>query len=166
MIAIDRDTISYNLLEPPTGLNTIFFHIDIIKYHWTLQLGTCKLAVLQQVAYLMIAQQAMVTVAGGKSWKDRVPLLSHAAATGVSLQSVHIVLFMVPSTNVCMYTAGGWQQQMTFQRHVQNLQKFYRMLQNNGFHKDHIKTFFASSGQLPGKTVFAIWKPQTCLRSA
>lgn len=38
---------------------------------------------------------------------------------------------------------------MTFQHHVQNLQKFYIMLQNNGFHKDHIKTFFASSGQLP-----------------
>uniref|UniRef100_A0A3B4Z4L8 Si:ch211-67e16.11 n=1 Tax=Seriola lalandi dorsalis TaxID=1841481 RepID=A0A3B4Z4L8_SERLL len=44
---------------------------------------------------------------------------------------------------------SGWQQQMTFQRHVQNLQRFYRMLRNNGFHKDHIKTFFASSGQLP-----------------
>lgn len=27
------------------------------------------------------------------------------------------------------------------------------MLQNNGFHKDHIKTFFASSGHLPGKAV-------------
>lgn len=89
MIAIDHDTISFNPLEPPTGLITIFFPIAIIKYHWTLQLSTCKLAVLQQVAYLMIAQQAMVTVAGGKSWKDRAPLLSHAAATGVSLQSVH-----------------------------------------------------------------------------
>uniref|UniRef100_A0A3Q3XH39 Uncharacterized protein n=1 Tax=Mola mola TaxID=94237 RepID=A0A3Q3XH39_MOLML len=44
---------------------------------------------------------------------------------------------------------SGWQQQITFQHHVQNLQRFYRMLQNNGFHKDHIKTFFASSGQLP-----------------
>lgn len=49
-----------------------------------------------------------------------------------------------------VFTTGGWQQQMTFQRHVENLQRFYRMLRNNGFHKEHIKTFFASSGQLPG----------------
>uniref|UniRef100_A0A3Q2YDH4 Si:ch211-67e16.11 n=1 Tax=Hippocampus comes TaxID=109280 RepID=A0A3Q2YDH4_HIPCM len=44
---------------------------------------------------------------------------------------------------------SGWRQQMTFQRHVQNLQRFYRMLRINGFHKDHIKTFFASSGHNP-----------------
>uniref|UniRef100_A0A3Q0T689 Si:ch211-67e16.11 n=1 Tax=Amphilophus citrinellus TaxID=61819 RepID=A0A3Q0T689_AMPCI len=44
---------------------------------------------------------------------------------------------------------SGWQQQMIFQRHIQNLQRFYKMLRNNGFHKDHIKTFFSSSGQLP-----------------
>ena len=50
----------------------------------------------------------------------------------------------------CVFS-GGWQQQMMFQRHAQNLQRFYKMLRNNGFHKDHIKTFFASSGQLPGK---------------
>lgn len=50
------------------------------------------------------------------------------------------------------HAAGGWQQQITFQHHVQNLQKFYRMLQNNGFPKDHIKTFF-SNGQLSGKMV-------------
>lgn len=50
------------------------------------------------------------------------------------------------------HTAGGWQQQITFQHHVQNLQKFYRMLQNNGFPKDHIKTFF-SNGQLLGTMV-------------
>uniref|UniRef100_A0A3Q2DM86 Si:ch211-67e16.11 n=1 Tax=Cyprinodon variegatus TaxID=28743 RepID=A0A3Q2DM86_CYPVA len=43
---------------------------------------------------------------------------------------------------------SGWQPQMTFQHHLQNLQRFYRVLRNNGFHKDHIKTFFASSGQL------------------
>lgn len=49
-------------------------------------------------------------------------------------------------------TAGGWQQQITFQHHVQSLQKFYRMLQNNGFPKDHIKTFF-SNGQLSGMMV-------------
>uniref|UniRef100_H2MVH4 Si:ch211-67e16.11 n=1 Tax=Oryzias latipes TaxID=8090 RepID=H2MVH4_ORYLA len=44
---------------------------------------------------------------------------------------------------------SGWRQQVTFQRHAQNLVGFYRMLQNNGFHKDHIKTFFAGGGQLP-----------------
>lgn len=49
--------------------------------------------------------------------------------------------------------AGGWQQQITFQHHVQSLQKFYRMLQNNGFPKDHIKTFF-SNGQISGMMVF------------
>ncbi|TNN39003.1 hypothetical protein EYF80_050827 [Liparis tanakae] len=38
---------------------------------------------------------------------------------------------------------------MTFQRHVENLQRFYRMLRNNGFLKEHIKTFFASSRTLP-----------------
>lgn len=52
---------------------------------------------------------------------------------------------------VRLFHVGGWQQQITFQHHIQNLQKFYRMLQNNGFHKDHIKTFFASSGHLPGR---------------
>lgn len=70
---------------------------------------------------------------------------------------------------VCV-RAGGWQQQMTFQRHVQNLQRFYRMLRNNGLHKDHIKTFFAGSGQLPGTTVLLSetkntrWIRRICLR--
>ncbi|CAN9498587.1 unnamed protein product [Ophioblennius macclurei] len=45
--------------------------------------------------------------------------------------------------------AGGWRQQTTFQRHAVKLQNFYRMLRANGFHQDHIKTFFAGSGQLP-----------------
>lgn len=56
-------------------------------------------------------------------------------------------------------TAGGWQQQITFQHHVQSLQKFYRMLQNNGFPKDHIKTFF-SNGQLSGMMV-SIYESQS-----
>ncbi|KAI4874057.1 hypothetical protein NFI96_002970 [Prochilodus magdalenae] len=46
---------------------------------------------------------------------------------------------------------GGWQEQITYQRHVQNLLLFYRMLRNNGFHKDHIKTFFAGNGQVAAK---------------
>ena len=51
---------------------------------------------------------------------------------------------------VCV-CAGGWQEQITYQRHAQNLQLFYRMLRANGFHKDHIKTFFAGNGQLAGE---------------
>lgn len=58
--------------------------------------------------------------------------------------------------------AGGWQQQITFQHHVQNLQKFYRMLQNNGFPKDHIKTFF-SNGQLSGRMV-SLYENETLRR--
>lgn len=61
---------------------------------------------------------------------------------------------------VCVLSVGGWQQQMTFQHHIQNLQRFYRMLQNNGFHKDHIKTFFASSGHLPGRRITGDWKTE------
>lgn len=64
------------------------------------------------------------------------------------------------------HTAGGWQQQITFQQHVQNLQKIYRMLQNNGFPKDHIKTFF-SNGQLSGMmkiklVIIRNWKANLC----
>ncbi|XP_030285288.1 uncharacterized protein LOC115588684 [Sparus aurata] len=63
--------------------------------------------------------------------------------------ATHLSCRLYQTCDHAVLISGGWQQQMTFQRHVQNLQKFYRMLQNNGFHKDHIKTFFASSGQLP-----------------
>ncbi|KAF7649665.1 hypothetical protein LDENG_00137800, partial [Lucifuga dentata] len=45
--------------------------------------------------------------------------------------------------------SGGWQQHMTFQHQLQNLQKFYRMLRNNGFHEENIKTFFTGNTQLP-----------------
>lgn len=58
--------------------------------------------------------------------------------------------------NVCV-CVGGWQQLVMFQHHVQNLQRFYKMLQNNGFHKDHIKTFFGSSGQLPGRNTGGVF---------
>nr|XP_033472076.1 uncharacterized protein si:ch211-67e16.11 [Epinephelus lanceolatus] len=63
--------------------------------------------------------------------------------------ATHLSCRLYQTCDHAVLISGGWQQQMTFQRHVQNLQRFYRMLQNNGFHKDHIKTFFASSGQLP-----------------
>lgn len=46
---------------------------------------------------------------------------------------------------------GGWQEQITYQRHLQNLLQMYRMLRNNGFHKDHIKSFFAGNGRAPGE---------------
>ncbi|XP_068427925.1 uncharacterized protein si:ch211-67e16.11 [Clinocottus analis] len=63
--------------------------------------------------------------------------------------ATHLSCRLYQTCDHAVLISGGWQQQMTFQRHVENLQRFYRMLQNNGFHKEHIKTFFASSGQLP-----------------
>ncbi|XP_029980869.1 uncharacterized protein LOC115412481 [Sphaeramia orbicularis] len=63
--------------------------------------------------------------------------------------ATHLSCRLYQTCDHAVLISGGWQQQMTFQHHIQNLQKFYRMLRNNGFHKDHIKTFFASSGQLP-----------------
>ncbi|XP_068186378.1 uncharacterized protein si:ch211-67e16.11 [Antennarius striatus] len=63
--------------------------------------------------------------------------------------ATHLSCRLYQTCDHAVLISGGWQQQMTFQRHVQNLQQFYKMLQNNGFHKDHIKTFFAGSGQLP-----------------
>ncbi|XP_031433263.1 uncharacterized protein si:ch211-67e16.11 [Clupea harengus] len=53
--------------------------------------------------------------------------------------------------------SGGWQEQITYQRHVQNLQLFYKMLRNNGFHKDHIKTFFAGNGQVAAKETEGVY---------
>ncbi|XP_040056796.2 uncharacterized protein LOC120833603 [Gasterosteus aculeatus] len=64
--------------------------------------------------------------------------------------ATHLACRLYQTCDHAVLLSGGWQQQMTFQRHVENLQRFYRMLRNNGFHKEHIKTFFASSGQLPG----------------
>ncbi|XP_069576551.1 uncharacterized protein [Brachyistius frenatus] len=63
--------------------------------------------------------------------------------------ATHLSCRLYQTCDHAVLISGGWQQQMTFQHHVQNLQRFYKMLRNNGFHKDHIKTFFASSGQLP-----------------
>ncbi|CAI5670792.1 unnamed protein product [Oreochromis niloticus] len=61
----------------------------------------------------------------------------------------HLSCRLYQTCDHAVLISGGWQQQMMFQHHVQNLQRFYKMLQNNGFHKDHIKIFFGSSGQLP-----------------
>ncbi|XP_056900218.1 uncharacterized protein si:ch211-67e16.11 [Takifugu flavidus] len=61
--------------------------------------------------------------------------------------ATHLSCRLYQTCDHAVLISGGWQQQITFQHHVQSLQKFYRMLQNNGFPKDHIKTFF-SNGQL------------------
>ncbi|KAK6315493.1 hypothetical protein J4Q44_G00150220 [Coregonus suidteri] len=60
----------------------------------------------------------------------------------------HLSCRLYQTCDHAVLLAGGWQQQITYQHHVQNLQLFYRMLRNNGFHRDHIKTFFAGNGQL------------------
>lgn len=63
--------------------------------------------------------------------------------------ATHLSCRLYQTCDHAVLLAGGWQQQMTFQHHAQNLQKFYSMLRNNGFHKNHIRTFFASSGLFP-----------------
>ncbi|XP_054644345.1 uncharacterized protein si:ch211-67e16.11 [Dunckerocampus dactyliophorus] len=62
--------------------------------------------------------------------------------------ATHLSCRLYQTCDHAVLISGGWQQQMTFQHHVQNLQRFYRMLRINGYHKDHIKTFFASSGHI------------------
>ncbi|XP_055727892.1 uncharacterized protein si:ch211-67e16.11 [Salvelinus fontinalis] len=62
--------------------------------------------------------------------------------------ATHLSCRLYQTCDHAILLSGGWQQQITYQRHVQNLQLFYRMLRNNGFHRDHIKTFFAGNGQL------------------
>nr|XP_057938478.1 uncharacterized protein si:ch211-67e16.11 [Doryrhamphus excisus] len=63
--------------------------------------------------------------------------------------ATHLSCRLYQTCDHAVLISGGWRQHMTFQRHVQNLLRFYRMLRINGFHKDHIKTFFASSGHIP-----------------
>ncbi|XP_062974406.1 uncharacterized protein LOC134393305 [Elgaria multicarinata webbii] len=43
--------------------------------------------------------------------------------------------------------AGGWQEQVIYPHHAQNLMLFHQMLRRNGFRQEHIKAFFASEGQ-------------------
>lgn len=64
--------------------------------------------------------------------------------------ATHLSCRLYQTCDHAVLLSGGWQQQMTFQHHVQNLQRFYQMLRNNGFHKYHIKTFFAGSGLFSG----------------
>ncbi|XP_067116996.1 uncharacterized protein si:ch211-67e16.11 [Osmerus mordax] len=63
--------------------------------------------------------------------------------------ATHLSCRLYQTCDHAVLLSGGWQEQITYQRHAQNLQLFYRMLRANGFHKDHIKTFFAGNGQLP-----------------
>ncbi|KAM6946251.1 uncharacterized protein FYW47_017347 isoform 2-T2 [Aplochiton taeniatus] len=64
--------------------------------------------------------------------------------------ATHLSCRLYQTCDHAVLLSGGWQELITYQRHVQNLQQFYRMLRTNGFHREHIKTFFAGSGQLPG----------------
>uniref|UniRef100_A0AAV2JZR4 Uncharacterized protein n=1 Tax=Knipowitschia caucasica TaxID=637954 RepID=A0AAV2JZR4_KNICA len=60
--------------------------------------------------------------------------------------ATHLSCRLYQTCDHALLLSGGWQRHMTFQHHVQNLQKFYQMLRNNGFHKSNIKTFFANGG--------------------
>ncbi|XP_051565043.1 uncharacterized protein si:ch211-67e16.11 isoform X1 [Myxocyprinus asiaticus] len=62
--------------------------------------------------------------------------------------ATHLSCRLYQTCDHAVLLSGGWQEQITYQRHVQNLQLFYQMLRNNGFHKEHIKTFFAGNGQV------------------
>ncbi|XP_062862722.1 uncharacterized protein si:ch211-67e16.11 [Trichomycterus rosablanca] len=65
--------------------------------------------------------------------------------------ATHLSCRLYQTCDHAVLLSGGWQEQITYQRHVQNLLHFYQMLMNNGFHKDHIKTFFAGNGQVAAK---------------
>ncbi|XP_028847648.1 uncharacterized protein LOC114797141 [Denticeps clupeoides] len=71
--------------------------------------------------------------------------------------ATHLSCRLYQTCDHAVLLSGGWQQQITFQRHVQNLQLFYKMLRNNGFHKDHIKTFFAGNGQVAAKETEGVY---------
>ncbi|XP_048861854.1 uncharacterized protein si:ch211-67e16.11 [Brienomyrus brachyistius] len=63
--------------------------------------------------------------------------------------ATHLSCRLYQTCDHAVLLSGGWQQQITYRQHVNNLQIFYSMLRNNGFHKDHIKTFFAGNGLDP-----------------
>ncbi|XP_035265345.1 uncharacterized protein si:ch211-67e16.11 [Anguilla anguilla] len=62
--------------------------------------------------------------------------------------ATHLSCRLYQTCDHAVLLSGGWQEQITFLHHVQSLRLFYRMLRSNGFHKDHIKTFFAGSRQV------------------
>ncbi|XP_026867699.2 uncharacterized protein si:ch211-67e16.11 [Electrophorus electricus] len=65
--------------------------------------------------------------------------------------ATHLSCRLYQTCDHAVLLSGGWQEQITYQRHAQNLLLFYQMLRSNGFHKDHIKTFFAGNGQVAAK---------------
>ncbi|KAB5577228.1 hypothetical protein PHYPO_G00207490 [Pangasianodon hypophthalmus] len=65
--------------------------------------------------------------------------------------ATHLSCRLYQTCDHAVLLSGGWQEQITYQHHEQNLLVFYQMLRNNGFHKDHIKTFFAGNGQVAAK---------------
>lgn len=65
--------------------------------------------------------------------------------------ATHLSCRLYQTCDHAVLLSGGWQEQITYQQHAKNLQLFYQMLRNNGFHKDHIKTFFAGNGQVAAK---------------
>ncbi|XP_048857886.1 uncharacterized protein LOC125725207 [Brienomyrus brachyistius] len=62
--------------------------------------------------------------------------------------TTHLACRLYQTCDHAVLLSGGWRQQVTHQQHARNLRLFYQMLRNNGFHKNHIKIFFAGSGQL------------------
>ncbi|XP_060786160.1 uncharacterized protein si:ch211-67e16.11 isoform X2 [Neoarius graeffei] len=62
--------------------------------------------------------------------------------------ATHLSCRLYQTCDHAVLLSGGWQEQITYQHHEQNLLLFYQMLRNNGFHKNHIKTFFAGNGQV------------------
>ncbi|KAM9486384.1 uncharacterized protein Hap1MRO34_006439 [Clarias gariepinus] len=65
--------------------------------------------------------------------------------------TTHLSCRLYQTCDHAVLLSGGWQEQIIYQHHEQNLLLFYQMLRNNGFHKDHIKTFFAGNGQVAAK---------------
>ncbi|KAL0985640.1 hypothetical protein UPYG_G00159820 [Umbra pygmaea] len=62
--------------------------------------------------------------------------------------ATHLSCRLYQTCDHAVLLSGGWQEQIIYHRHAQNLQLFNMMLRNNGFHRDHIKTFFAGNTQL------------------
>ncbi|KAJ8004432.1 hypothetical protein DPEC_G00135650 [Dallia pectoralis] len=71
--------------------------------------------------------------------------------------ATHLSCRLYQTCDHAVLLSGGWQEQITYQRHVQNLQLFHSMLRNNGFHKDHIKTFFAGNGQFSAEETEGVY---------
>lgn len=86
----------------------------------------------------------------GMNLKGLFLLQSRVAAAWSHLLTLQLLLyFQFPKLLSCSFL-GGWQEQVTYPHHAQNLLLFHQMLQRNGFRQEHIKAFFASEGQASG----------------